>query len=372
MRFGYKLSRTHVCRYYPFILPVSFRKADARYRQYDVLDDNRLKLYLIENYPQLQLHVLRNERGSRYFEVINQAYNAWLIFNEELIEVADVNPHDQNIATFLQLLRDKLEEDQFLDFALMQRLAVEALRNGEPGAISAVGDLQHLLVDEYQDINPIQDTLISRLHENSETLFVVGDDDQAIYGWRGADVTRIQSFDTRYPDASIHTIGTNYRSTPLIVSSADQFAHEELGAQRIVKNPAAQPITEPNEFRNLWFDDRDTEAEWVVSKIQELVGTNYVENDGTERGLTPADFAILMRSTRTAETGGNPPRHVPFTSRLDAAGIPFSLEAGGGLFDRAHVQVLREAFEIFRNGQPDRNTIQDYFNTSVQPIFSQC
>lgn len=344
-------------------------RVDAKYRQYEVLDDNRLKLYLIENYPQLRLNRFRPRANNRYFQVIDKCYAAWCQHNEELIDPDDIAAYDAEMSEFLALLRDSLDHDQFLDFSSMQRLAVESLRAGNAGAQGAVHDLEHLLVDEYQDINPIQDALIEILHQNSHSLFVVGDDDQSIYGWRGADVTRIQTFTDRHEDASEHTLSTNYRSTPLIVSSSDQFAHAELGAQRIVKNPTAYDLGQPNEFRNLWFDTRDEEAQWVVEKIQELLGTRYVEPDGTIRGLTPADFAILMRSTRTAETGGNPPRHVPFTSRLEAYGIEFSLEAGGGLFDRPHVQLLREAFELLRDGQPDRDTVRAYFDGSVLPIF---
>lgn len=344
-------------------------RVDARYRQYDVLDENRLKLYLVEKYPQLGLNHFRPRANNRYFEVIRQCYEAWTHHNEEMINPADVAQYDQDIAQYLADLRESLEADQFLDFSLMQRLAAEALQGGDANAAESVASLQHVLVDEYQDINPIQDALIDILHENSESLFVVGDDDQSIYGWRGADVTRIQTFQDRFPEATEHTIGTNYRSTPLIVRSADAFAHAELGAQRIVKNPQAIDRGQPNEFRNLWFGHRDDEADWVVEKIDELLGTRYVEPDGSVRGLTPADFAILMRSTRTAETGGNPPRHTAYTTRLSDQNIPFSLEAGGGLFDRPHVQLLREAFELFRDGQPDRNTVRSYFETSVRPVF---
>lgn len=344
-------------------------RADARYRQFEVLDDNRLKLYLIERYPQLGLNRFRPRANNRYFEVINQCYNAWALHNEELIDPAAVAAHDVELSQFLIDLRQRLRDDQFIDFSMMQRLAVEALQAGDASARAAIENVQHLLVDEYQDINPIQEALINILHQHSRSLFVVGDDDQSIYGWRGADVTRIQTFTDRYANASSHTLGTNYRSTPLIVRQADAFARAELGAQRIVKNPQAVERAVPNEFRNLWFNNRDDEADWVIAKIQQLLGTAYTETNGTVRGLTPADFAILMRSTRTAETGGNPPRHTPFTARLTQAGVPFSLEAGGGLFARPHVQALRAAFELFRQGTPDRNAVRAFCDQTVLPHF---
>lgn len=344
-------------------------RSDARFRQFEVLDDNRLKLYLIEKWGRLGLQRFRPRARNSYFKVVGQCHDAWTHHNEEMLDPAAIAPHDADLATYLTQLRTHLEEDEFLDFSLMQRLVVEALRTGDGGTLEAVRPLQHLLVDEYQDINPIQEALISSLHANCETLFVVGDDDQSIYGWRGADVTRIQTFRDRFPAASQHTLARNYRSTPLIVRSADAFAHAELGANRIVKNPQAAETDQPNELRSLWFDSRGEEAEWVVAKIEELLGTAYRESDGTIRGLTPADFAILMRSTRTAETGGNPPRHVPFTRRLAQRNIPFSLEAGGGLFDRPQVQVLRAAFELLRGGQPDRNQVRLFYQEEVRQSF---
>lgn len=340
---------------------------DARYRQFDVLDDNRLKLYLIENYPRLRLHVLRQQRGARYFQTIKSFHDAWVQFNEELMNVADVAGHDATLAESLQALSGALIEDEFLDFSLMQRLVVEDLWRDDSAARVVVERLAHLLVDEYQDINPIQEALIQSLHEHGRSLFVVGDDDQSIYGWRGADVTRIQSFLNRFPEGTRHTLSTNYRGTPLIVQSADRFAHEELGAQRIAKNPNALNVAPPHEFRRLWFQTRHEEAAWIANKIRELLGTAYVEDDGETRGLTPADFAILMQSTRTPETQSTEPRHEAFTMAL--GGIPFSLESGGGLFERAQVAVLRTAFEMFRDGQPSRDAVDEFHRDHVVAVY---
>ncbi len=341
---------------------------DARYRQFEILDDNRLKLFLVENYPALELHRLRSRaRGGAYFETIAGAAQTWNLYNEELLSQTDVAFYDSRLGTFIATLNDLLLEKEFLDFSYMQRLVVEAMQQGK--ATDVVSRIQHLLVDEYQDINPVQDELIKQLHSFGSSLLVVGDDDQSIYGWRGADVTRIQSFLTRFSSASSHTIGTNYRSTELIVRSADAMAHAELGAQRNVKNPSANPSTEPNEFRNLWFEDRSDEASWVAQTIKALIGTKYVEDNGRVRGLAPSDFAILMRSTRQPEPNDHPPRHVAYSDELKARRIPYSLEAGGSLFDREQVAVMKTAFEHLRNDTPDRTTVSEFFMSEVRPVF---
>ena len=233
----------------------------------------------------------------------------------------------------------------------MIRNVVESLRSQEPVAEAAVYRLRHLMCDEYQDVNPCQEQLIRELHQRSETLFVVGDDDQSIYAWRGADVSNILQFQQRYPDCTVHTLAENFRSTQPIIEASDTFAAATLGPSRMPKSPVAANNRQPQDFRVLWFPDRPTEAQWVADRIQSLLGTAYEEPDGTVRGLTPADFAILMRSTRQEEQDGNP-RHTAFTAALNGLGIPFSLEAGGGPFDRPQVAVLRTTFELLRNSSP--------------------
>lgn len=340
---------------------------DARYRQFDVLDDNGLILYLISRYPQLGIAPLREawstgDRPFPYFKTINDVANAWKTANEEMLDLATIAGADPQLGQALKNISDGLDQGHFIDFSLMVRLAVEALRANSPGALQAIARLEHLMVDEYQDVNTVQEALIRELHQRSKTLFVVGDDDQAIYAWRGADVGNIISFDQRYPDSSAHTLPHNFRSTPAIVESADGFAHEELGAMRIPKDPTADDPGSPRDFRNLWFDTREEEADWVAAQIENLTGTRYVERDG-ERGLSPGDFAILMRSVRTASNGIV--RHQAFTNALSARGIPFTLEAGGGLFDRPQVDVLRETLELLRDGTPSRESARQHFDNIV-------
>ena len=92
------------------------------------------------------------------------------------------------------------------------------------------------------------------------------------------------------------------------------------------------------------------------------------DDNGIIRGLTPADFAVLMRSTRQPEQDGVP-RHAAFSAALEALSIPFSLEAGGGPFDRPQTQVLRSTFELLRDAPLDRNTLLQHFNDEVVPAY---
>ncbi|MFF6931103.1 ATP-dependent helicase [Streptomyces californicus] len=347
---------------------------DARYRQFDVLDEMQFRVYLISRYPKLGVHALRDARptakGDRrgYFESLKQLSRAWQMMNDELLDPDQVAAEDPELGAALERLRFNMEKDNFIDFSLMQRLVVEALESGDTGAVEALAPLRHVLVDEYQDVNVVQERLIALMHQHSETLFVVGDDDQAIYGFRGADVTNILEFDKRYPNASVHKLLTNFRSTSAIVEAAGDFIAQEVGAMRLPKVLRAHTNRSPRECVVQQFPDRQAEAAFVADRIKSLLGTEYEESDGTRRGLTPADFAILMRSTNTEEQDKTK-RHTAFVDALDALDIVYDLDAGGQLFDRAQPAALRNAFELMRNSTPDRSQVDHLFHSELVPAF---
>jgi len=347
---------------------------DAVYRQYEVLDENRLKLYLISRYPALEIKALRTARGDpRYFQLIEEVADAWSIANEEMLDLGAISASDPALGTVLKNISAGLDRDRFIDFTLMVRRVVDALLRHDPAVEQIAQSVSHLMVDEYQDVNAVQERLVSELHARGAHLFVAGDDDQSIFAFRGCDVSYILGFDKSYPGCSRHDLTHNFRSTEAIVDTADAFAAAELGATRLSKTPTADTPGGPRDYRILWFGDRPSEAAWVARRIESLLGTEYVERDGTVRGLTPADFAILMRSTRMEEQGDAGPRHKAFTDELTTAfggaGVPFSLEAAGGVFDRPHVAVLRDTFELLRNGNPSRPEAKAHFDTLVVPLF---
>ncbi len=346
---------------------------DARYRQFDVLDDNRLILFLISRYPALGIQALRAQhptssgQQARYFEAIKETASAWKTLNDELLRIEDVNRLEPVIGQVMENLALRLNEDQFVDFSTMIRKVVDALVGNDWQKSATLSAVKHLFVDEYQDVNPAQEAIISAIHSNGASLFVVGDDDQAIYGWRGADVRNILTFQQRYSSRK-HTLSHNYRSTKAIVAAADGFASAALGANRLTKFPTADDPPGPRDFRRLFFADRPAEAEWVASRIKALLGTKYQEKDGSIRGLTPGDFAILMRSTRSQEQSGAF-RHTAFTEALSAAGVDFTLEAGGGAFGRLAVRALAESFNLLRSRSPTREEVQVLFDTTILPAF---
>lgn len=341
---------------------------DARYRQFDVLDQNRLHLFLMSRYPQLEIQSLA-ERENGYFKRIKGLANAWTTAHDEGLELEDIAALDPQLGEILLQLRDLLDESNYIDFSLMVRLIVDRLEDNDPATVQATDHIRHLLVDEYQDTNPLEESLIKLLRRRCETLTVVGDDDQSIYGWRGADVSNILTFMDRNSAANEHVLSHNFRSTPLIVRSADKFVRAELGANRLLKDPTADQGRGPEQVGVFRFDDRASEAAWVAERISALMGSAY-DDDGEDRGLTAADFAILMRSTGADEQDGSS-RSSAFTSALESHHLPYTLEAGGSVFARRQVALLRESMSMLRDESPSRPTVLAFIEESVNASFPE-
>lgn len=174
----------------------------------------------------------------------------------------------------------------------------------------------HLLVDEYQDTNMSQYRIVKGLALPHRNLCVVGDDDQAIYGWRGAEVTHILNFKKDWPDAKVVRLVENYRSTMQIIEWANRLI--AFNTQRHEKKLVSPLSGEPP--RVVPCKDGETEAKFVVAQIRERLAT-------TKR--KPKDFAILFRTN-------DQPR--PFEMELRHSKIPYILIGGQSFFDRKEVR----------------------------------
>ncbi|QNG59533.1 ATP-dependent helicase [Bacillus sp. PAMC26568] len=165
----------------------------------------------------------------------------------------------------------------------------------------------YFLVDEFQDINPVQYELLKMLSSHTKQLCVVGDDDQSIYAFRGSDPSFILNFKQDFPDAKIVTLAENYRSSHEIVSSANSVISKNKQRHQKAMNAQYQ-----NEAPPLFFfpHDEEEEATLVVTDMKEKL----------KNGAKPADFAVLYR-THTAGRA--------IFERLAQSSIPFTIEQEG-------------------------------------------
>ncbi|MHB8834323.1 MAG: ATP-dependent helicase [Candidatus Methylomirabilia bacterium] len=230
-----------------------------------------------------------------------------------------------------------IDEKRFLDFTMIIARAVAELVDNPALQEKIAGQVRHLIVDEYQDVNPLQEELVRQLHQLGAALCVVGDDDQTIYQWRGSDVGNIIHFAARYPRVKQIPLNENFRSSEGIVEAARQVV--ERNPERLPKkmmSTGAQPFTR-GDLLALRFPDPGEEAAWIARRVLALHGTSYHDRRAASpRGLSWSDFAVLLRSVKN---DGD-----PIIAAFEAAGIPYVVGGMNHLFDTPEVQAVREVF----------------------------
>ena len=205
---------------------------------------------------------------------------------------------------------------------------------------------EHLLVDEYQDTNTSQYRIVKALAGEHRNLCVVGDDDQSIYAWRGAEVEHILAFAKDWPDAKVVRLEENCRSTEAIIKYANTLIRfNSTRHDKVLR--AARPGGELPTINQL--EDETQEAEAVVRSISSRLNLH---------GREPRDFAILFRTNEQ-------PR--PFETALREAKLPYILVGGMSFFDRKEVKDTLAYLRLLED-DPDEISILRIINTPPRGI----
>ena len=289
-----------------------------KYGNYDVLDEHRHSALVSQRRYELNLAVLHRQHW-RSIEIFLRAAD---VIGNELIPIKDLEGTD--IGECYAVYRDMLDRYRLLTFGMIIAKAVEALEQNPKICERVAGNLRHLIVDEYQDINPAQERLIEILAQSLAELCVVGDDDQAIYQWRGSDVGNILKFTARYEGVETIKLETNRRSRPLIIDSANAFA--QTIPDRLPKKMLSARPKGPTEVVPWLAGTPEAEAEIIADHILTL----------REQGWCYQDMAILFRSVRTSAP--------PLVTSLEVRGIPFNCGGRTGLFAHPEVNHFGELF----------------------------
>ena len=196
---------------------------------------------------------------------------------------------------------------------------------------------QYILVDEYQDTNKIQASIIDLLASKHQNLLVVGDDAQSIYSFRAADIQNILAFEKKYPQAKIFKLETNYRSTPEILSLANNIISNNLNQYE--KNlQSIQPFGSPSTTLRVAqgkpelhaFADQSEEAEFIANRIEELLG----------EGIEADKIAVLFRAAYHSQA---------LEMELVKRGIDYDYRGGVRFFERAHIKDVLAYLRIVNN-----------------------
>ncbi len=226
-------------------------------------------------------------------------------------------PVDRKLAEVYERYEKGLRDRAAMDFDDLLLYTVRLFDLDEGVHRLYASRFRHVLVDEYQDTNAVQFELIERLSRLHRNLTVVGDDDQSIYGWRGADVGNILSFEKRFPDAHVLRLTQNYRSTQTILRAANGVVRHNTARKEKelwTENAAGDPLTIHV------LPDEEAEGEKVVSVLLE-------ERRRQER--SNKDFVVLYRTNAQSRAVENAFRR---------SGIPYQLTGGVSFYERREVK----------------------------------
>jgi DNA helicase-2/ATP-dependent DNA helicase PcrA len=224
----------------------------------------------------------------------------------------------------------ELQYNQCMDF---DDLIMNTIRLFEehPDSLTYYQNKFHYIhVDEYQDTNHAQYTLVNLLAERFKNLCVVGDADQSIYGWRGADMQNILDFEKDYPDATVILLEQNYRSTKNILSAANQVI--ENNSNRKPKNLWTEN-REGNKITYYRADNERDETRFIVDRMQEEIREHH-RNYG--------DFAILYRTNAQSRV---------MEETLLKANIPYKMVGGHKFYDRKEIKDILAYLNVIANPQ---------------------
>jgi len=249
-----------------------------------------------------------------------------------------------SIARVFQLYEERLHKNNALDFDDLLIKTVRLLRD-VPAVRERYNDrFKYLLVDEYQDTNQLQFGLIRLLTEKQQNICVVGDPDQSIYRWRGADITNILKFEEHFPAAKVIRLEENYRSTQNILDLASGVIKHNVERKEKAlwtQNPAGEKI------RYYQALDAESEARFVAAKIQE-----HLRADADLRA------AVLYRTNSQSRV---------FEEAMRRAGLAYNIVGGFSFYERMEVRDIIAYLKLAMNPH-DSIALQRVINTPPRGI----
>ncbi|SHF54494.1 DNA helicase-2 / ATP-dependent DNA helicase PcrA [Caldanaerobius fijiensis DSM 17918] len=238
---------------------------------------------------------------------------------------------NKKIGDIYRLYQDKLKKNNALDFDDIILKTIELFKSNPEVLDYYQRRFKYIMVDEYQDTNAAQYQLIKLLSSYHQNLCVVGDDDQSIYGWRGADIRNILDFEKDFKNTKVIKLEQNYRSTKQILEAANEVVANNKGrkAKKLwTANDDGTPITVYTAA------DEHDEAEYAIMRILE----------GVAQGKSFGDYAILYRTNAQSRV---------FEDVLNREGIPYKMVGGLRFYDRKEIKDIIAYLRVLQNPLDD-------------------
>ena len=257
-------------------------------------------------------------------------------------EAAAADDDERLAARVMRLYQERLQAYQAVDFDDLLKLPLVLLQRDEEVRARWQQQFQHVLVDEYQDTNAVQYELLKALVGERAHFTAVGDDDQSIYGWRGATIDNLRRLPQDYPQLTVIALEQNYRSTGHILQAANAVIARN---PKVFEKKLWSELGDGEPVRVLECDGEEHEAERAVARIQSLRGgTSGTGLSGSGESLKFSDFAVLYRANHQARV---------FEQKLRSAQIPYKVSGGQSYFDRAEIKDLCAWLRLLVNPDDD-------------------
>lgn len=283
-------------------------KYTEQFREYNILDTVKSHLFVARYCGECGMSDLKLEPYPRNIQLFLQCIDKMI----DDFDNSDAWTDEQR--TVLNKYIKCLYDHKYIDFALM---IFETLRQikSDPDIREYLSEIKYLVVDEYQDVNDLQEKLISCIAEMGANICVVGDDDQTIYQFRGSNADNMISFSERYADVHQIRLEKNFRCAPGIVDIADCVIGRNR--RRIPKKMISGAANLPVQIEAKRYDDKSSQFDSIAKKITELHNA----------GIPYREMAVLVRKEKAI---------VPISSALERAGIPFETDSAERFFSGSY------------------------------------
>lgn len=236
------------------------------------------------------------------------------------------------VADIYALYQDRLKRNSALDFDDLIFKAVELLKSNEEVLDYYRSRFKYIMVDEYQDTSKAQYELIKLLAKEHQNICVVGDDDQSIYGWRGADIRNILEFEKDYENVHVVKLEQNYRSTQVILDAANTVISNNIERKR----------------KKLWSEKKEGELIKIQLAENEVEEADFIADTiaqiSTKQSRPYKDFAILYRANVQGRS---------IEDALNRSQIPYNIYGGTKFYERKEIKDLLAYLKVIQNPQDD-------------------
>lgn len=298
-----------------------------RSNNFIIIDTDDKKKIIKEIESEVQTAIVANEI-SKYK---NMLLSVEAVMDSSKLDAQYTKTNYEKIAKAYKLYEEYLKSNNLVDFDDLLCLTYNILAKN-PDLSDQISDrYKYIMVDEYQDTNDLQYKLLRQLCYNHQNLVVVGDDDQSIYGWRGARIENILNFKDQFSSVKLIKLETNYRSTPSILNAANELI--DHNRTRLGKRLVSQ-LADENPIEILEHSDENAEAKNIATKINKLLSS----------GVSANEIAILYRVnalSRSLEDG------------LNKARIPYKMVGGVKFYERAEIKDIISYLRLILNPNDD-------------------